>query len=46
MLYRGMDSAQLDAAYNNSAAVAERDAIVEQDLKNIARPLRAYRIVL
>ena len=28
MLYRGMDSAQLDAAYNNSAAVAERDAIV------------------
>ena len=28
MLYRGMDRAQLDAAYNNSAAVSERDAIV------------------
>ena len=28
MLYRGMDRAQLDAAYNNSAAVPERDAIV------------------
>jgi arylformamidase len=28
MLYRGMDRAQLDAAYNNSAAVPERDRIV------------------
>jgi|SRR6516164_11636684 len=28
MLYRGMDRAQLDAAYNSSAAVPERDAIV------------------
>jgi acetyl esterase/lipase len=28
MLYRGMDRAQLDAAYNNGAAVKERDAIV------------------
>ena len=28
MLYRGMDRAQLDAAYNNSAAVPERDAIL------------------
>ncbi len=28
MLYRGMDRAQLDAAYNNSAAVPERDATV------------------
>src|SRR6516164_2970152 len=28
MLYRGMGRAQLDAAYNNSAAVPERDAIV------------------
>src|SRR6266702_4510762 len=28
MLYRGMDRAQLDAAYNNSAAVPERDAII------------------
>ena len=28
MLYRGMDRAQLDAAYNNSAAVPERDEIV------------------
>lgn len=28
MLYRGMDRFQLDAAYNNGAAVKERDAIV------------------
>jgi acetyl esterase/lipase len=28
MLYRGMDRAQLDAAYNNSAAVRERDLII------------------
>jgi len=28
MLYRGMNRAQLDAAYNNTAAVRERDAIV------------------
>jgi hypothetical protein len=28
MLYRGMDRAQLDAAYNNSAAVPDRDAII------------------
>jgi arylformamidase len=28
MLYRGMDRSQLDAAYNNTAAVPERDAIV------------------
>jgi arylformamidase len=28
MLYRGMDRARLDAAYNNGAAVAERDTIV------------------
>jgi hypothetical protein len=28
MLYRGMDRSQLDAAYNNTAAVSERDAIV------------------
>jgi len=28
MLYRGMDRVQLDAAYNNTAAVPERDAIV------------------
>jgi acetyl esterase/lipase len=28
MLYRGMDRTQLDAAYNNSAAVPERGAIV------------------
>ena len=27
MLYRGMDRAQLDAAYNNTAAVRERDAL-------------------
>jgi arylformamidase len=28
MLYRGMDRAQLDAAYNNGMAVPERDAII------------------
>jgi hypothetical protein len=28
MLYRGMDSAQLDAADTNTAAVPERDAII------------------
>ena len=28
MLYRGMDRAQLDAGYNNGAAVPERDAII------------------
>ena len=28
MLYRGMDRTQLDAAYNNTAAVPERDAII------------------
>jgi arylformamidase len=28
MLYRGMDRAQLDAAYNNTAAVPERGALV------------------
>jgi hypothetical protein len=28
MLYRGMDRTELDAAYNNSAAVPERDAII------------------
>src|SRR6266851_6523700 len=28
MLYRGMDRTQLDTAYNNTAAVPERDAIV------------------
>lgn len=28
MLYRGMNRTQLDAAYNNTAAVPERDAIV------------------
>src|ERR1041384_4019232 len=28
MLYREMDRARLDAAYNNSAAVPERDALM------------------
>jgi arylformamidase len=28
VLYRGMDRTQLDAAYNNTAAVPERDAII------------------
>ena len=40
MLYRGMDRAQLDAAYNNSAAVPERDVIVAYSLNRdrIAKP--------
>ena len=40
MLYRGMDRAQLDAAYNNSAAVPERDAIVA-DLEAIGSASRS-----
>jgi hypothetical protein len=28
MLYRGMDRTQLDTAYNNAAAVPQRDTIV------------------
>lgn len=42
MLYRGMDRAQLDAAYNNTAAVRERDAIVADWAERSAR-LRAAR---
>jgi len=42
MLYRGMDRAQLDAAYNNSAAVPERDAIVAGWVARSARVRREY----
>ncbi|MFZ2004165.1 MAG: alpha/beta hydrolase [Stellaceae bacterium] len=42
MLYRGMDRAQLDVAYNNGAAVRERDAIVADWATRSAR-LRAAR---
>ena len=42
MLYRGMDRAQLDAAYNNSAAVPERDAIVAAWAARSARVRREY----
>jgi len=41
MLYRGMDRAQLDAAYNNSAA-PERDAIVADWTARSARVRREY----
>src|SRR5215467_4127434 len=40
MLYRVMDRAQLDAAYNNSAAVPERDAIVADCAARSARMRR------
>src|SRR5215469_7031868 len=40
MLYRGMDRAQLDAAYNNSAAVPERDAIIADWVARSARVRR------
>ncbi|HMD62811.1 MAG TPA: alpha/beta hydrolase [Stellaceae bacterium] len=42
MLYRGMDRAQLDAAYNNTAAVPERDAIVADWAARSARVRRDY----
>ena len=42
MLYRGMDRAQLNAAYNNSAAVPERDAIVADWAARSARVRREY----
>jgi len=42
MLYRGMDRAELDAAYNNTAAVPERDAIVA-DWHERSRLLRQHR---
>src|SRR5215469_14650116 len=42
MLYRGMDRAQLDAAYNNSAAVPERDSIVADWAARSARVRREY----
>ena len=40
MLYRGMDRAQVDAAYNNTAAVPERDAIVAGWAERSARTRR------
>jgi acetyl esterase/lipase len=40
MLYLGMDRAQLDAAYNNTAAVPERDAIVADWAARSARVRR------
>ena len=42
MLYRGMDRAQLDTAYNNSAAVPERDAIVADWAARSARVRRDH----
>jgi hypothetical protein len=42
MLYRGMDRAQLDAAYNNSAAIPGRDAIVADWAVRSARVRREY----
>jgi arylformamidase len=42
MLYRGMNRAQLDAAYNNSAAVPERDVIVADWSARSAKVLREY----
>ena len=40
MLYRGMDRAQLDTAYNNTAAVPKRDAIVADWAARSARVRR------
>src|ERR1700757_4352788 len=42
MPYRGMDRAQLDAAYNNTAAVPERDAIVADWAARSARVRREH----
>ena len=42
MLYRGMDRVQLDAAYNNSAAVPDRDRIVADWAARSARVRREY----
>jgi len=42
MLYRGMDRAQLDAAYNNTAAVPERNAIVADWAARSAKVRREY----
>jgi arylformamidase len=41
-LYRGMDRAQLDAAYNNTAAVPERNAIVADWAARSAAVRRAH----
>jgi arylformamidase len=43
MLYRGMGRAQLDAAYNNTAAVPERDALVADWTRRSERVRREYR---
>ena len=42
MRYGGVDRAQLDAAYNNSAAVPERDAIAADWAARSARVRREY----
>ena len=42
MLYRGMDREQLDAAYNNSAAVPERDAIIADWAARSAKVRRGH----
>src|SRR5947208_10688652 len=42
MLYRGMDRAQLDAAYNNTAAVPERDGIIANWGVRSAKARREY----
>src|ERR1700757_4907571 len=42
MLYRGMDRVQPDAAYNTSAAVPERDAIVADWAARSAKVRREY----
>jgi hypothetical protein len=42
MLYRGMDRAQLDAAYNNTAAVPERAAIIADWGARSAKVRREY----
>ena len=42
MLYRGIDRAQLDAAYNNSAAVPGRDAIVADWVARSAKVRHEY----
>src|SRR5438045_5273910 len=42
MLYRGMGRAQLDTAYNNSAAVSERDAIVADWAARSSKVRREY----
>ena len=42
MVYRGMDRAQLDRAYNNTLAVPERSAIVADWAARSAQVRREY----